>query len=286
MMQEASSIELPTEDVLVPFGNGMVARVAPGTGEKVLWIHGYTFDSSIWQDLWHALPDWYHIGIDLPGHGRSAPFSGEPTISMLARSIGDLALAQGVRHVIGLSFGGLIALQVAIEFPTQFASFTLGAPGLIGGPGDQIVHQRYWELIQLLWRRGPGPWMTELWMQSPPDIFKGAAAHPVLWARLKALIDRHSWDEFRTGVMRNLLQPPQTAEAMARVTTSTLVFVGDEEMPAFKEAATMIEEAMPNCAQVYLHNAGHLCMLEVPDRAAPIIDQHLRANMARSSNET
>ena len=46
------------------FAEGIVAREQAGDGDKVLWIHGYTMDSSLWQPLWDQLPDWHHIGME------------------------------------------------------------------------------------------------------------------------------------------------------------------------------------------------------------------------------
>src|SRR5688572_17143353 len=145
----------------VQLGHGLAASVAPGPGEKVLWLHGYTIDSSLWQDLWALLPDWYHIGIDLPGHGASAPWPPNPTVPGLGRLFGTVALEQDVRHIVALSFGTLLALQIIIEFPQAFASLTLGAPTIGGGEQEQAVGVRYREMMQLYHQRGPGPWLTE-----------------------------------------------------------------------------------------------------------------------------
>ena len=88
---------------------------ADGGGDGVLWIHGYTLNAGIWAELWRLLPGWRHIGIDLPGHGRSAPLAPGETLRGLARRLNRLAAEQGVRHLVALSFGGMIALQMAIE---------------------------------------------------------------------------------------------------------------------------------------------------------------------------
>lgn len=267
-------------DVTAPdlLGRGLAARVLPGTGERVLWIHGYTLDSSIWHQMWQGLPAWYHIGIDLPGHGASPPFAPQTTLAELGRTIGALALEHDVRHVVGLSFGGMIALQVAIEFPDAFATLTLGAPGLAGGPEDPAARLRYIELTQLYWQRGPGPWITDLWMQSPPDLFKGALRQPALWQELVAVINRHPWSEMRTGSMQQLRTHPQTEESLRQIKTATMVLVGEDEMPAFKHIAHIIQRSIPHCRSVHLPATSHLCMLESVDLASQFIELHLRAH--------
>jgi pimeloyl-ACP methyl ester carboxylesterase len=261
------------------FAPGIAARIVPGPGDKVLWIHGYTMDSSTWHALWQQLPGWHHIGIDLPGHGASEPWSSFRTIAELARLIGAQAMEQGVRHIIGLSFGGMLAVQIAIEFPSEFATFTLGSPALLGGPQAPLARERYRDLTDLYRRRGAGPWMTEVWMQSPPDIFKGAAAQPTLWRQLAEVIDHYTWQELHDGMLSGSAGQPQrqTAADLQRVTTPTLVLIGDGEMPAFTATAAIIQGAIPHCACLTLPGAGHLCMLELPVDAGALIAAHLQS---------
>jgi pimeloyl-ACP methyl ester carboxylesterase len=266
------------------FGPGIAARAQPGAGDTVLWIHGYTMNSSTWQALWQQLPGWHHIGIDLPGHGASGAWSSYHTVADLAQQIGAHALAHGVRHIVGLSFGSMVATQIAIEYPRAFASFTLGSPALLGGPQAPHTRERYQNLVDLYRMRGAGPWMTEVWMQSPPDIFKAAANHPVLWRELSTIINQHTWHELSDGMMNRIMwqTQPQTAAELQRVMTPTLVLIGDAEMPAFRETAVIIQRSLPHCACLTLPGAGHLCMLETPVSAGARIAAHLQAHCSLS----
>ena len=73
---------------------GLSARVQPGSGPKVIWLHGYTLNSSVWLPLWRRLPGWTHIGIDLPGHGASMLTDGtDRQLIQLATGLTGLALA-------------------------------------------------------------------------------------------------------------------------------------------------------------------------------------------------
>jgi 3-oxoadipate enol-lactonase len=263
---------------LVEFGEGMVCRERPGPGDKVLWIHGYSMDSSLWAELWQALPEWHHIGLDLPYHGQSADWPATCSLPDFVRCLGELALTRGVSHIVGLSLGAILALQLATEFPTSFRSLTLGSASLTYGPNDPHAGPHYWRLGQLYQQKGAGPWMTERWMGWPPEIFKGASTHSDLWQRLVAVIDRHRWQEFRTGFVTQLTKHNQMADLgrIGRIHSPTLLLVGDEEMPAFKQAAAILEQAIPHAQVIYLAEAGHLCLLEQPAAAAPLLDRHWR----------
>lgn len=263
---------------LIDLGNGLAARFVPATGEKILWIHGYTLDSSIWYGIWQELADWSHLAVDLPNHGASAPFTKDHTLPALAQTLGQLAIHHEVRHVIGLSFGGMVALQVAMEYPAAFATLTLGSPGLGGGPQDPFARTRYMELMRLYWQKGAGPWMTELWMQWPPDIFKGAALHPELWQQLAEVINRHTWEELRNPAMQNISNYAQPLETLRSIQAATLVLLGEEDIPAFREIAALIQDHVPTCHCLSVPQAGHLSMLEQPGAAGAAIAAHLRAH--------
>jgi pimeloyl-ACP methyl ester carboxylesterase len=257
------------------FGAGISAKMVLNSQEKVLWIHGYTLDSSIWKHLWQHLPYWQHIGIDLPGHGASASIENGETLLTLADRIGELAVSKQIYHLIGLSFGGQIALQIAIQFPQFFTTLILASPGLGGGMQDPCAQSRNLELIKLYQKQGPGSWLTEKWMQSPPDIFKGAAQHPHLWQELQQLIEQHSWQELQDNRMNAITNYQQSKTALSRIQSSTLLLVGENDMASFKRNAELIRRSITTCDRQYIANTGHLCLLESPDTVATLINQHL-----------
>jgi pimeloyl-ACP methyl ester carboxylesterase len=260
------------------FAGEIPARVQPGPDCGVLWIHGYTVDSTIWADLWSLLPDWTHYGIDLPGHGASPPLKPGTTLHELGRELADAAAEFGIAHVVGLSLGSIIALEVVLSRPRAFTTLTLGAPALAGGPVDQDVGIRYKELCDLYRQRGSGPWMTELWMRCPPPTF--AHTNPLLRARLAAVIDRHTWLELGDpgfGIAA-LTRQPQNARALAFSAARQLYMLGEHELPAFRQTATILREIRPEARCVELSGAGHLCMLHAPEEAAGLLAKHWSAS--------
>jgi pimeloyl-ACP methyl ester carboxylesterase len=258
-------------------GAGLAGRIVSGPGTRVLWIHGYTLDSSIWADAWARLSAWSHVGIDLPGHGASDVMTRGTTLIDLARGIGRVARSVQADHLIGLSFGGMVALQVAIECPDAFRSLTVNSPALAGGPQDRHAQVRHGELLRAYRDRGAGPWLRDMWMTSPPEIFTGAAAHPALWQRLREVVGRHPWRELGDGSMEALTSHRQTPATLARIRMPTLVLVGLGDMTAFKRSAEMVRRSIPRCRRVYLPDAGHLGLVETPGAAAPLIEAHMIA---------
>jgi pimeloyl-ACP methyl ester carboxylesterase len=56
--------------------------------------------------------------------------------------------------------------------------------------------------------------------------------------------------------------------------------VGDRDLDGFKRSAEWIRRSIPRCRRVDIEGAGHLCLLEAPERAAPFVESHLRARSA------
>jgi pimeloyl-ACP methyl ester carboxylesterase len=98
---------------------------------------------------------------------------------------------------------------------------------------------------------------------------------PGLQETLGQLVDRHRWEELRSYAMLQFLDPPQTEETLATLTTPTLILVGEQEMPAFRECAATLERCLPNACRIDLPDTDHLCMLQSPHLCIPLIAAHL-----------
>jgi pimeloyl-ACP methyl ester carboxylesterase len=251
---------------------------AAGHGPAILWIHGYTMDSTLWRPVWELLPGYRHIGVDLPGHGSSGPLCPGETLPGLAARIAEVAAAEQARRVVALSFGSCVALEFAAANPDRIDRLVLAAPTVAGAPAAAGAARREMQLLSLHRIAGPGPHMTQLWMTSPPDIFRGTEQHPDLRASVRRVIDRHRWAEMKTGAMRTLAAHVQTDAVLGRITAATLVLIGDQDMPAFAANASRLAAVVPSCTLVTVPQAGHLCLLERPATVAESLRAHLAAS--------
>ncbi len=265
----------PSPDTVARWSSatGMATR-SRGGGPAVLWVHGYTMDARVFVPLWDRLPGWSHVGVDLPWHGHSHGLDDDRDLAWLADRLADLATATDVRHVVGLSFGSVVVLEVARRHPDLATSWTLAAPAVNGGPADPAVARRYRELWELWSRSGPGPHMTTTWMRSPPDVFAGVARRPALHAALAALIDEHGWEELRRGGIRRLTEHPQRLEDLTALTGRLLVVVGEHEMAPHRVVADRLVACVPGARLAVVDGTGHLPLVEDPDATAPLLAAH------------
>jgi 3-oxoadipate enol-lactonase len=96
-----------------------------GQGPPLLFIHGLGSSSRDWE---HQIPYFSRryrtIFVDLRGHGRSTIARGRYTIPLFAADLAALLkdLNCGPTHLVGISLGGMIGLQLAVEYPGLCAS--------------------------------------------------------------------------------------------------------------------------------------------------------------------
>ncbi len=100
----------------------------PEGQSAVVLLHGLGSCGEDWPFQLPALaPSYRVLTPDLPGHGRSTLPPGWPTVQEYARSMIDLLDGVGERaaHFVGLSLGGAVALQCALDFPHRVRSLVL-----------------------------------------------------------------------------------------------------------------------------------------------------------------
>lgn len=99
-----------------------------GQGEPVLLLHGLGSRGSDWQLQTPVLRDTYRVIVpDLRGHGDSPKPPGPYTMVMMAADVVALLtrLDTGPVHVVGLSMGGMIGFQLAVDQPEWVRSLVV-----------------------------------------------------------------------------------------------------------------------------------------------------------------
>jgi pimeloyl-ACP methyl ester carboxylesterase len=246
-----------------------------GEGETVVWLHGYTMDSSLWTECWRKLPRFRHIGIDLPGHGASRGFRPEDSLAAVAAAVVRACRDMNAEALVGMSLGSLVALQAAMVPANGLRRLVLAAPTTGGMTVEPSAQQKNIDLLRTYRRAGRGPELTRLWLSSPPDIFKSAERQPTVFEAIRNVVARHRWLELEGATMRDWSNTLQPNRALAEIAAHTLVLVGEEDMPGFRRNAHHLSRIMPRCDRHYVAGVGHLPLLEAPEICAPLLDAHL-----------
>lgn len=98
------------------------------TTRRVIFIHGSPGHASEWRPYLNTCPhDQHRVAIDRPGFGHSLPRRPLPGIAHQADAIAPLLAPNCI--LVGYSFGGLVAMQLAFDHPDLVAGLVLiGCP--------------------------------------------------------------------------------------------------------------------------------------------------------------
>jgi pimeloyl-ACP methyl ester carboxylesterase len=99
-----------------------------GQGEPLLFIHGLGSSTRDWERQVAFFCRRYQvITFDVRGHGKSDKPPGPYSVRLFAADAGALIEALGLDrvHVVGISMGGMIAFQLAIDAPNVVKSLVI-----------------------------------------------------------------------------------------------------------------------------------------------------------------
>jgi 3-oxoadipate enol-lactonase len=120
---------LPHSETRVVRVNGVDLRCEiAGAGEALMFIHGLGSCADDWKPQVDAFRKRYRtIVCDLRGHGRSSKPRTPYSIEQFAQDIESLLreLEINSAHVVGISLGGMVAFQLAVDAPARVRSLAI-----------------------------------------------------------------------------------------------------------------------------------------------------------------
>ncbi|NNE18544.1 MAG: alpha/beta hydrolase [Myxococcales bacterium] len=115
-------------------GKRLTYRLA-GKGPLVLLIHGMAGSATTWKQVMPPLSERFTVlAPDLFGHGESDKTKGDYSLGAMASVLRDLIVALGYKRatVVGQSYGGGIAMQLAYQYPERCERLVLVNAGGLG----------------------------------------------------------------------------------------------------------------------------------------------------------
>jgi 3-oxoadipate enol-lactonase len=241
----------------MPFADNNGVRLhwqEQGQGSPILLIMGHRYSSAMWYPILPALAAEHRvIWFDNRGTGESDS-TRKATIDELA---GDaLAVMDAAKveqaHLFGVSMGGVVTLELALQQPGRVTSLLLGCTGVLTTDKPRmpavmrlLYYLPAWALRALMPNRGG-------------DQGYGSAASPEQIAADQAVLAK---DRFNAGGVvaqaAAIAGYSTTTEAVAALTMPALVLHGDEDGTVPFAYGVELAETLPDSRLVTLEGAGH-----------------------------
>lgn len=241
-----------------------------GAGQPVVLIHGLGSSTLDWEAQVPALSQTYQvITFDLRGHGRSDKPAGPYQITQFAADLAGLlgALSIVSAHVVGISLGGGVAFQFALDYPAMVRSLVLvnTAPAL-GGTPEQAE-------AEIARRVGIVPQfgMRAMGQALAPNLFP----KPEHAAQRETFIERWAANDPQAylAATRSMLGWDVTAR-LGEIACPVLVIGSDQDYGpvAAKEA---YRQLIPNARLAVIPEAHHAVPMERPEAFNPVLGEFL-----------
>lgn len=248
-----------------------------GAGLPVIFLHAGIADLRMWQPQATAFAkDFDVIRLDQRGFGESElpPGSWSPVEDLLA-IMNELDLKPA--HLVGCSMGGADAIDFALEHAERLSKLVLVGSAVHGRSG-RPEHRHLYAEEAAARKAGNLNALKEALMYltlDGPDRPRGYVAKP-LRSLFLDMTNRLLSSDFENAPSR--WSDPPAATRLSEITASTLVVVGDKDLPGVLENSDLLVESIPHARKAVIHDAAHLPNLEHPEDFNRIVLDFLQAD--------
>lgn len=246
-----------------------------GQGPDVVMIHGIASNLALWLNIQRALVDEFRVtAYDLRGHGYSdMPPSGYTSADMVADLNALLDnLGIGKTHLVGHSFGGLVALHYTVLYPGRVDKLFLADTGI-----PAVEKERKSTSVVEAWKKR----LNNFGVAVPEDKQDDISYLMSQTRKLRqGLIQNSGIKRRRMGALPSIERLTQLMETTSILeefrTTAGLtldnicqirhpVFISYGERSPSMATCRYLQENLPNCKSVIIPNAGHFHLLAQPE---------------------
>lgn len=241
------------------YDNGHIYFADVGSGAPILLLHGLGNTGRAWaRQIWFLQAAGYRVIIpDLPGHGASSPVTAAMSVDELGALMSNLLkfLALDSADVVGVSLGGMVALEMALRWPrfvnrlavcNTFATFSTNARvGMVAEWQRQLVNDG-----------GCVKRFEQSWPQLVSDEYAATASGLrtyLAWHAQAATASHESLVAICEGMKRY-----DARATLPSVSKDTLVMTGELDTIAPPSEGEYIASVVPNATHVSLEGSRHL----------------------------
>ncbi|MBE2232094.1 MAG: alpha/beta fold hydrolase [Anaerolinea sp.] len=232
-----------------------------GQGPPLILLHGLGSSQNDWLMQQVALvPRYRTLVVDLRGHGKSPKPPGPYHMPLLAADVARLLTRRGAHpaHVIGLSLGGAVAQQLALDWPHLVRSLMLvntAARFMSGGWRQRLMGLRRMIGVYLGDMDSVAQAVAERLFPRPEQ-----AAWRRETAQRMAANDLKAYRAVLWAIARFDLR-----QRLGEIRCPTLVVAGDEDTTVPMAAKRLLAERIPGSRLEIIDHSGHATPIDQPE---------------------
>jgi 3-oxoadipate enol-lactonase len=245
-------------------GPPRIALDHAGAGQLLIMLHGIGGNRTNWHDQLPVFGVHFHaVSWDARGYGASDDHEGPLDFSDFARDLARVLdhFNSARAHLVGLSMGGMIAMDFYSRYPERVATLTIcdSLPGF-----NHLTPEQRREFVRL--RQEP-----LLNGQEPKDIAPsvaetliGKSARPGSFERLVASMSALHKESYLKTISGGASY--QRHFELEKFAAPTHVVVGDEDRLTPPEMSRQMAARIPGARLTVIEGAGHLSNIEQPEK--------------------
>jgi 3-oxoadipate enol-lactonase len=247
----------------------MLAYDVAGSGPLLVMLHSTVCDRRMWDPQWPVFADagYRVVRCDFRGFGATPVPHGPHDDADDILEVAD-KLDAGTVALVGASYGGKVALEIAARWPRRVAALALVCAGMPGHePTDAL--RGFWQREEELIEAGDIAGAVELNVAT----WLGPDASEATRERVR-LMQRHAFEVQLAAPAE--YEPVKVAVDLHAITAASLVISGAKDLPDFRLIAARLAALLPGARPVELPWAGHLPTLERPQELSEMLVVFLR----------
>jgi 3-oxoadipate enol-lactonase len=229
--------------------------------ETIVFLNGLTQSTVAWGLMTPFFRSKYKIVLlDFIFQGQSSNEGGWRDFNQHASDVKKVLEAEKIKtaHVVGISYGSLVAQHFAILFPENLKKLVLLST---------FAHKTpYYEAIELGWWRAleTGGYNLMLDIMLPSVLSENYFAHPIIpiAAMKEARKDLNQGNEAIFKLMRATKERKDFRAELDKIKCSTLIIQGEKDMLLPVHLAEEVHSHIKHSKLVVIKNAGHTLNLE------------------------
>ncbi len=246
------------------FNGGSINYNICGDGETIVFLHGFSLDSRMWDEQVGYFCNRYQcLTFDMRGYGKSSLPSKEYSYYEDLKSLLDHLNIKSA-HIVGLSLGGEEALNFVLDYPDYAKSLTLVSSSLGGFSStvdwDVHINEVGLEAAKVNWINHP--------------VFASTHKYPSVLSSLKKMVaDYSGWHWQNSGFRIRPIQP--AIGRLTKISCPVLVVTGELDLNYYHDIASILEKSIKSVKKVVIKNSGHMLTMEQPDLFNSILDKFI-----------